>query len=201
MQSYDRCLIGNPDQGMALVAASVKMAAAFVSSQEGVTSRLGNSLANLITMLRNRKFTTALRKLDQSEFWLSMSCLLETTSQTYCAARDARQLLDYSIANLKPGKDKRGSLTIDNPLEGYYVLTHDIPKVSQWIQKIQFGIRPKLSTDATFKNRVLQDVNGLMQDIYSIQGTYSEEMLTYSTLKDLGSKQNAILKLIQKHYQ
>ena len=197
LPSYDRCLIGNPDQGMALVAASVKMAAAFVSSQEGVTSRLGNSLANLITMLRNRKFTTALRKLDQSEFWLSMSCLLETTSQTYCAARDARQLLDYSIANLKPGKDKRGSLTIDNPLEGYYVLTHDIPKVSQWIQKIQFGIRPKLSTDATFKNRVLQDVNGLMQDIYSIQGTYSEEMLTYSTLKDLGSKQNAILKLIQ----
>ena len=197
LPSYDRCLIGNPDQGMALVAASVKMAAAFVSSQEGVTSRLGNSLANLITMLRNRKFTTALRKLDQSEFWLSMSCLLETTSQTYCAARDARQLLDYSIANLKPGKDKRGRLTIDNPLEGYYVLTHDIPKVSQWIQKIQFGIRPKLSTDATFKNRVLQDVNGLMQDIYSIQGTYSEEMLTYSTLKDLGSKQNAILKLIQ----
>ncbi len=197
LPSYDRCLIGNPDQGMALVAASVKMAAAFVSSQEGVTSRLGNSLANLITMLRNRKFTTALRKLDQSEFWLSMSCLLETTSQTYCAARDARQLLDYSIANLKPGKDKRGSLTIDNPLEGYYVLTHDIPKVSQWIQKIQFGIRPKLSTDATFKNRVLQDVNGLMQDIYSIQGTYSEEMLTYSTLKDLGSKQNALLKLIQ----
>lgn len=197
LPSYDRCLIGNPDQGMALVAASVKMAAAFVSSQEGVTSRLGNSLANLITMLRNRKFTTALRKLDQSEFWLSMSCLLETTSQTYCAARDARQLLDYSIANLKPGKDKRGSLTIDNPLEGYYVLTHDIPKVSHWIQKIQFGIRPKLSTDATFKNRVLQDVNGLMQDIYSIQGTYSEEMLTYSTLKDLGSKQNALLKLIR----
>ncbi|MFM8313223.1 MAG: hypothetical protein ACKOA8_02965 [Deltaproteobacteria bacterium] len=197
LPSYDRCLIGNPDQGMALLAASVKMAAAFVSSQEGVTSRLGNSIANLVTMVRNRKFTTALRKLDQSEFWLSMSCLMETTSQTYCAARDARQLLDYSIANLKPNRNKRGEPTVDNPLEGYYILSHDIPKVSQWIQKIQFGIRPKLSTDAVFKNRVLQDVNGLMMDIYSIQGTYSEELLTYSTLKDLGSKQNALLKLIK----
>lgn len=197
LPSYDRCLIGNPDQGMALLAASVKMAAAFVSSQEGVTSRLGNSIANLVTMMRNRKFTTALRKLDQSEFWLSMSCLLETTSQTYCAARDARQLLDYSIANLKPNRNSRGDATVDNPLEGYYVLSHDIPKISQWLQKIQFGIRPKLSTDAVFKNRVLQDVNGLMMDIYSIQGTYSEEMLTYSTLKDLQSKQNALLKLIK----
>lgn len=197
LPSYDRCLIGKPDQGMALLAASVKMAAAFVSSQEGVTNRLGSSIANLVTMLRNRKFTTALRKLDESEFWLSMSCLMETTSQTYCAARDARQLLDFSIASLKPTRNRRGELSIDNPLEGYYVLSHDIPKVSQWIQKIQFGIRPKLSTDAVFKNRVLQDVNGLMMDIYSIQGTYSEEMLTYSTLKDLASKQNALLKLIK----
>jgi len=197
LPSYDRCLIGNPDQGMALLAASVKMAAAFVSSQEGVTSRLSNSIANLVTMMKNRKFTLALKKLDQSEFWLSMSCLMETASQTYCAARDARQLLDYSIANLKPTKNSRGGSDIDNPLEGYYVLSHDVPKISQWLQKIQFGIRPKLSTDAVFKNRVLQDVNGLMMDIYSIQGTYSEEMLTYSTLKDLQSKQNALLKLIK----
>lgn len=198
LPSYDRCLIGNPDQGLALLAASVKMAAAFVSSQEGVTSRLGTSIANLVTLLKNRKFSLALRRLDQSEFWLSISCLMETTSQTYCAARDARQLLDYSIANLKPNtRNSRNELTIDNPLEGYYVLSHDIPKISQWIQKIQFGIRPKLSTDAVFKNRVLQDVNGLMMDIYSIQGTYSEEMLTYSTLKDLTSKQNMLLKLIR----
>ncbi len=197
LPSYDRCLIGNPDQGMALLAASVKMAAAFVSSQEGVTSRLATSIANLVTMLRNRKFTTVLRKLDQSEFWLSMSCLMETTSQTYCAARDARQLLDYSIQNLKPSRNNRRESYIDNPLEGYYVLSHDIPKISQWLQKIQFGIRPKLSTDAVFKNRVLQDVNGLMMDIYSIQGTYSEEMLTYSTLNNLPSKQNALLKLIR----
>jgi hypothetical protein len=36
-----------------------------------------------------------------------------------------------------------------------------------------------------------------MMDIYSIQGTYSEEMLTYSTLTSQTSKQNALLKLIK----
>ncbi len=195
LPSYDRCLIGRPSQGLAMLGAAVKLSAAFASSEEGVASKMGDTIANLVTMLRNRKFTKALRNLDETQFWLSMSCLMETTAQSYCAAHDARTILNYGMSQMQNAKGTTGQP--GNPLEGYYVLTRDIPVVSEWMQKIQFGITPKLSSDATFKNRVWTDVTSLITETNSLRGLYSEQMLTYSTLQDVASKRATLMKLIR----
>jgi hypothetical protein len=193
LPSFDRCLIGRPNQGLAMLGAAVKLSAAFVSSEDGVASKMGDTIANLVTMLRNRKFTKVLRNLDETQFWLSMSCLMETTAQSYCAARDARTILNYGMGQMKASQAAKEG----NPLEGYYVLSHDVPIVSDWLQKIQFGITPKLSTDATFKNRVWADVTNLITETNALRGLYSEQMLTYSTLQDAPSKRASLMKLIR----
>jgi hypothetical protein len=194
LPSYDRCLIGRPSQGLAMLGAAVKLTAAFASSEDGVASKMGDSIANLVTMLRNRKFTKALRNLDETQFWLSMSCLMETTSQSYCAARDARTVLNYGMTQMQ---NTMSSGQPGNPLEGYYVLSRDIPNVSDWLLKIQFGITPKLSSDAAFKNKVWADVTSLITETNALRGLYSEQMLTYSTLQDIPSKQASLMKLIR----
>lgn len=197
LPAYEECLMGKPDQGLAMVSAMVKLTASFASSQDGVATRLGRTVSNLVTFMRNTKFSQTLRQLNETEFWMSMSCVLETTSQTYCAARDARKLLDYGIRELKPVVRRNGKVDIQNPLTGYYILTREIPRVAEWLQKIQFGIVPKLTTEAAFKNKILDNVNQLMKDINSIRGLYKEMLLNFSILKDTQSKQVAVLNLLK----
>lgn len=197
LPTYQECIMGAPDQGLALVGAMVKIAAAYTSSQEAVASRMGRTISNLVTFLRNSKFSSVLRQLNETEFWMSMSCLMETTAQTYCSTRDARKLLDYGIRELRVTSDDKGAVDMKNPLEGYYVLSRDIPNIAAWLQKIQFGIVPKLSSDAAFKNRVLDNVNELMKNVNNIRGLYKEAMLTYTILPDLEAKKNALFELVK----
>ncbi len=198
LPNYNRCLIGQPDQGLALLSATVKLTAAFVSSQDGIANRMSNSISHLVTYLRTSKFTSILRTTDESEFWLSMSCLIETTTQTYCAARDAQHLLAYSLKNLDLKPNVAGTVTTGNPLEGYYVLTRDIPRVSSWLQKVMFGIKPKLQSDASYKNKILSDIFNVQLDINRIQGIYAENTINYGTLTTLEQKQNFLISLIGK---
>lgn len=197
LPAYQECLMGKPDQGLALVSAMVKLTASFASSQEGVASRLGRTISNLVTFMRNTKFSQALKQLNETEFWMSMSCLMETTSQSYCSARDARKLLDYGVRELRPSMNRNGKVDIKNPLAGYYILTREIPEVAEWLQKIQFGIVPKLTTEAMFKNSILDNVNQLMKDINTIRGYYKEKLLNFSILKDNESKKSYTLNLIK----
>lgn len=196
LPNLDRCLLNKPNQGLAMMSASVKLAAAFASSSDGIGSRMANTVAKLVTFLRNKKFTTRLAELDESEFWMSVSCLMETTTQTYCTARDRHKLLDYSLRQLQPKKDESVTVDVNNPLAGYYVLTRDVPNVSSWIQKIQFGIEPKLQTDATFKNRVWGYVTELTLTINNLRGLYNETLLTYNSLPDVEARRTTVLKLI-----
>ncbi len=198
LPNYNRCLVGQPDQGLAILSATVKLTAAFVSSQDGIANKMSNSISHLVTYLRNSKFTSILRVSDESEFWLSMSCLMETTTQTYCAARDAQHLLTYSIKNMSFKPQSDGTVTTSNPLEGYYVLTRDIPRVSEWLQKVMFGIKPKLQSDATYKNKILTDIHQVQLDINRIQGIFAENKINYGTLTTLEQKQNFLIGLLTK---
>jgi hypothetical protein len=198
LPKLDRCLVHAPNQSLALLAATVKISAAFASSQDGVATKMSNVIAKLVTFLRNKRFMRALSELDESELWMSLSCLIETSAQTYCAARDAHKLLEFGIKELRPQVKPDGKVDIENPLAGYYILTRDVPKVSAWIQKIQFGIEPKLSSDAKFKNDVWREVTNLMITINALKGAYNEALLAYSTLPDEQSRRTSVLNLVSK---
>jgi hypothetical protein len=194
---YDDCLIGNPSQGAVIIGSTIKLAALLAGSGEGVTNRLGNSISKLLTLMRDNRFNNIIRKLDQNQFWSSMSCLLETTTQAYCSAKDGYEILKYGVTAMNPQGTASGETVIGNPLEGYYLLIHNAPIVSQWLQKIQFGITPKLNTDAMFKNRVWDTVTELYKRNNDIKASVSESLLTLETLPDAMSKRNALMTLIR----
>ena len=202
LPQYDECLIGQPSQGLAIVSGSVKIAAALSASGEGVGDKLGNAIASLMNMLRERKFTLALRELDESEFWFSMSCLIESSTKNYCDAQNAQEIMKYSQDQYKASMDKiktadRTSPSYDNPLEGYYLLVRELPMISSWLQKVQFGVSPKLAADAGFKNKIWDQVTDLTKSVNSLTGYFNEQMLFMRELTDVTAKRNQLFQVIQ----
>jgi hypothetical protein len=201
LPQYDECLIGQPSQGLAIIAGSVKVAAAMSASGEGVGDKLGNAIASLMNMLRERKFTLALRELDETEFWFSMSCLIESSTKNYCDAQDAQEIMKYSQDQYKASMNKiktadRTAPTYDNPLEGYYLLVRELPKISSWLQKVQFGVSPKLAADANFKNKIWEQVTDLTKSVNSLTGFFNEQMLFMRELTDVEAKRNQLFEVI-----
>ena len=202
LPQYDECLIGQPAQGMAILSGSVKIAAALSASGEGVGDKLGNAVSSLMNMLRERKFTLALRELDETEFWFSMSCLIESSTKNYCDAQNAQEIMKYSQDQYKASMNKikladRTSPAYDNPLEGYYLLVRELPMISDWLQKVQFGVSPKLASDANFKNKIWDQVTDLTKSVNSLSGYFNEQMLFMRELTDIQAKRNQLFNVIQ----
>ena len=205
LPQYDECLIGHPQQGLSILAGAVKVAAAFSAAGEGVGDKLGNAINGLATMVRNRRFTQVLRKLDESEFWFSISCLVESTSKNYCDAQNAQEILQYSKAQytnaMKRNTDGRKDPSYDNPLEGYYLMVRELPLISAWMQQVQFGTNPRLLNDADFKNKVWDQVNDLTKAINNLNGDLNEQLLFMRELTDTNAKKNQLSIIIGRIVQ
>ncbi len=197
LPNYENCLVGNPNQAMAILSGTIKMAASFTSSSEGVMSKTADSMAQMVTMLRDRKFTKIMRQLNQSELWLSMSCMLESITQNYCSVDDAYKIMqanDLNQASIDQDKAKK----IDSPLAGYYLLVRELPIISEWIQKLQFGITPRLPPDAQMKNSVWGNITNMVTAINMLNAIYNESLLTLQTISDPSAKKNFVMGLIRK---
>lgn len=198
LPQYDECMMGHPDQALALFGASLKMTSAFISSGETMVGRMGQTVSKLVTYLQQKKFSKVLMKLNQNDFWMSLSCIIETTTDTYCAAKDAYELLDYSLKEGELLKKIKSDQSMSNPLEGYYLLVREIPIVTQWIQKVQFGVTPRLTTDSTFKNDTLDSYNNFLKVQNRLLAIYSEELQLLSVAKTLESKKARVYTMLNK---
>ncbi|MBS1959789.1 MAG: hypothetical protein JST80_09980 [Bdellovibrionales bacterium] len=197
LPDYDECLIGHPRQGLAILSGAVKTAAAFSAAGEGVGDKLGNAIVNLATMARDRRFTKALRETDETEFWFSVSCLLESTSKNYCEAENAQEILKYTKDQYIAAQKKNAAdPNRDNPLEGYYLMVRDLPTISTWLQKVQFGATPRLRADASFKTKIWNQVTDLTNKTNDIAGFFNEQMILLRELPDTESKQNQLYTIL-----
>jgi len=202
LPQYDECLIGQPSQGLAILSGTVKIAAALSASGEGVGDKLGNGIAAMMKMLQDRKFTKVLRELDETEFWFSMSCLIESSTKNFCDAKNAQDIMQYSqdqyVASMNKIKSAdRTSAAYDNPLEGYYLLVRELPMISSWLQKVQFGVTPKLAADANFKNKIWDQVTDLTKSVNLLSGFFNEQMLFMRELSGVQAKRNQLFQVIQ----
>jgi len=200
LPEYDECLIGQPRQAMAILGGTIKVAAAFSAAGEGVGDKLGNAITTLTQMMRDRRFTQVLRKLDETEFWFSISCLLESTAKNYCDAQNAQEIMQYSKDQyqeaMKRNLSHRKDASYDNPLEGYYLLVRELPVISAWLQKVQFGVTPKLSSDANFKNKIWDQVTDMTKSVNSLTGFFNEQMLFMRELTDVEAKKNHLINVL-----
>ncbi|MGZ3743940.1 MAG: hypothetical protein ACXWRA_08810, partial [Pseudobdellovibrionaceae bacterium] len=155
-----QCLVGNQQQAFgSILSASVQMASSFASSGHDLTgSQLAMTVSKLTTFVREQGFATIFQMLNKQEFLTSMACLMEVTSESYCQARFGMQLFQKGMTDLKVSQNNKIDVSSGNPFAGYYVLNTHVPNITKWLQKIQIGVDPKLPTDATFQNNILQEL-------------------------------------------
>lgn len=202
----DECL-ASPNSTGQLFAASVKVLASFASSgQDSIGSQLAASISKLSTVMRDRKYAKVLRTLNEQQYLSSMACLMEVTSESYCSARDGMMLFEKGMGDLQITQSKAGDFELDgtsnserkanNPFTGYYILSKHVPNITQWLQKIQIGVDPKLTTDAVFQSKILDEVNTYVKTVKSLYGEYNSSLSTIQSLTSLEAKQNAVMNLL-----
>ncbi|MCC6277425.1 MAG: hypothetical protein IT289_05875 [Oligoflexia bacterium] len=196
LPQYDTCLEGNPGEAGILLGTSIQLLAAFGSGQEGVLGSLGDMVHSAIELMRRRHFSKALRSLNQTQLRSSLSCLVESVTESYCKTYDARVLIERSrnenIMEFEVGEG--------DPFYGYYVLTRPLSVVIDWIQKLQLGVVPKLSSDYFVKNNVWDNVTNAIQVANRAWGRFFQAKgILNDTLKkrgDIVSQKTHIFELI-----
>lgn len=192
------------------LAGSIQLLSSFASSGQ---DNMGGSLARSVSKIsdvfgREKKYYEALRELNRAELRSSLQCILEVTSEAYCSARDGMMLFQKMVKDLNVRytgemtservQDRFGSgRKIDNPLTGYYLLNQHIPVITEWIQKVQIGVTPQLPTDAEFQINVIDDVMTFVKKMKVAQGDLNKNISTIRSFKDLKTKQNGIIDLIE----
>ncbi|MGE9746721.1 hypothetical protein [Bdellovibrio bacteriovorus] len=179
------------------IAAAVKVVSSFASSGEGGSgSNLATTISKITGVMRNGKYASVLKKLNQQEFTASMACLMEVTTESYCHNRDGMSLFQKGMEDVRVRSEDNNKVTPSNPFAGYYVLNTHVPNVTKWLQKIQIGVDPKLPTDAEFQNKILQEVTEFYKGVKVLLGDYNTAVITIKSMPTLLAKQNAVLKLI-----
>ena len=193
---YQRCLVGAPDQGVAILSAMLRLSSNILNSgySDG-SNMMGNIVSNLVNFLRDNEFSRVLRDLNQTELWASITCALESTTQSYCSAKDNLKLMDWSLKQLQD-ETKDEMKDTNNPIAGYFTLVRNVPTVTNWLLQVQFGVEPKLGTDANYKNMVWDTVLNIIQATNDLIGAYNESKRNVEGLGEELAKKSEIYKLV-----
>lgn len=212
LPKIDECL-ASPDYQGQLFAGMIQMTAAFVSSGPNFTQRVAEVVSNLTTRIRERKYTAITRKIKEMEFMTSVNCLVEAVSESYCTTNDTIKLFNETIAEMQirpatnqdriaaPNSVNRSGFVVENPFAGYYLLIHQVPTVTNWIQKVLIGNEPQTNQDAAFQTNILNDINNYLNLLKGVQGTYNINLKIIEQLDDANMKRNQIVKLIESLHQ
>lgn len=180
-------------------------------------TQLANTVANLGQYLaRDKKYVDALRSINDREFVSSMSCLLEVTTHNYCANLDGQYLFQeimnsqsfkkQEFVNQKTGKKDIKIVGVSNnfekrlangPLAGYYILSRQVPIVTSWIQKVQYGITPQLPSEADFQVGVSTNTYTHFNTTKLIEGTFNFQKSLLRELKDFRAQQTYVLEMLE----
>jgi len=201
LANQKECLIGQPVAAANLMAGFARGATAFMSAGEGAVPRLGAAISKFIgaysSYLRDVRFTNVLKQLNKTEFWMSMSCLIESAQQNFCAAKDAQELIKVQAAEQEA---KALEVQTDHPLKGYYILVKHAPVIADWLQRVQFGPEPQLSAIANYKNDIINSLQGFYKTVNSLLGNYYDDLRTLKGQPNLYAKKLAFVKLLEKAF-
>jgi hypothetical protein len=225
--AQENCL--DPSSSAFVTSALTQTVAAFLTSGgSNLSNQVTASTVNkLVTYLsRDKKYISAIRSLNQAEFYTTLSCLVEMTSEGYCATEDAQMLLtevkkdyDFVVKTEEPTtKEKEkgseigvvpkskqvvepriknfASLLKTGPMAGHYILAHQLPIITDWISKIQFGNEPQLDTEATFQVNAYNASNAPFTRWKILVGNYNKAMSQLPGLTSLAAKQNLVLQML-----
>lgn len=208
LPQVEQCL-ADPNEFGHYLASTIQLVGSFISSgQDSNGSGLARTVSKLAAYSREKNFAKALAKLEENEYLSSLSCLLEVTAESYCSTRDAQIVFNEMNKSLELIKDDKGTLKLRtrkaslsneqeaHPLEGYYVLTQNLPIVTDWLQSIQLGVEPRLPTDSAQKNKPLDDMTTFYKSVNNLRGIYNQNLETLKELKTKNEQKNQVVKLV-----
>lgn len=201
-----QCL-SSPNTMGPLLSSLVTISSAFVGSgQDSFGSKVATTLNKLSMFMRDAKFANVLKQLNKTQFRNSVSCLLEVTSESYCNTLDASRLFKEQMSKYQIISDKQNNLVLSEkkvlsgiskgPLQGYYILTQQLPIVTSWLEKVQRGIDPQLKTDAQFKNDIINTTAKFYTRVNDVQAILNSESKTLLSLNGENAQRNQQLKII-----
>lgn len=211
MAENRECVLNNPGAGQ-FFAASVQMLSSFASSgQSTLGTDLASSLSQLFQAFRDLRFSRIIAAGKENQLANSISCLIEITSENYCAARDARQLLSSNL-NLQEVRtrssnggrslylaDRRVQDGLRNtPLRGFFLLTQQMPLINEWVMNILIAVDPQIVTDGLFRNNVLDNVNNFYKTVNDLRARYNQKAETVRVNNDLQTQQNTVIQLLEE---
>jgi hypothetical protein len=206
----------NNNSGGQLFAASVQILSAFAGSGQSYTgSKLTESISNLFTAFRDKGYADIIRAGNEATLTNSISCLLEINAESYCSARDARQLYEESrkltqvrLSEGDPSNPKSRVLYLrekaaadantGTPLQGFFILTQQMPVITDWLLKVMIAVDPQLTTDGEFRNQTLDSVNNFQKQVNTLKATMNNRVKTIRSYSDPEVITNSTIALIME---
>jgi len=205
LPEFQTCVGPQTDVGTQIAGAVIGMAASFAAGGSATGRNVRNVITKFAEYVYQMRIAGILQEGNAKEYWNSMSCVIESTQQTFCATQDTQRMLnsmrdeetlrEKEKARLKAEGKKSRERDGRNPLDGYYLLVNHVPEVSRWIQRVMFGSDPRMKLEADFQNRVINDVQGLVyaeKNVRGLIGSYRQ------SVEGAVDKKSAVLNLISR---
>ena len=183
------CMHNRPNEKAAFFGAIVHTAAALGSG--GYINGVGETVASLMQYMRDTSYVNALVPMEKERFYSSVSCLIESTADSYCSIHDAEESLDFlKSTQLRTSQKTTWKSVIENrdrdpvssSLSGLILLMRDVPVMQNWMQRVLFGIDPQMSLEGDMKNSYLSSYLNFVQKTNSLLADFRDkERLFYST--------------------
>ncbi len=221
MGNSPRCLSRRGQEGSQILASSIYMLAAFAEGGQSLSgARLAESISRLSRLVQDRKFATALSRIDNTFLQNSMTCLMEVTAESYCSMRDNIELLHLGMQTLgthpilsdpltsqaiapDSAKNTLGTAPlvrtiVQNPYAGINILSRHLPNVTTYLQKVILGNDPNNEYEAQQKNDVMGDVNTFNTTSNNIKGVFYRIAQTVRTQESLSGQQQTVVLLLDQ---
>lgn len=227
LDSLDRCTSGSGDAVLGSVLGSLVHIAAVSAGTDGsIVQEFAQSLQSLGEVLRTDRVRAALRTLDQTGFVLSISCLLESVSETYCSAVDAHQMLGRTLELMRSPSQRAGResrLTrcnraafgaeemlecsrraihetneTANPFEARVIMDRDVRNFARWLYDLIYAVSIRSNAQATQTNLVIRNRNIFDQKRNSALGLLAEESRVFDRASGRTLTTTSLLHLVER---
>ncbi len=135
------CLHNDISTPSEILAVTTSLLTSMVSGSSSNISYINRITESFAGYIRNKKYAKAFQSLDAIRFSISLSCLIENTTENYCKVKDAYQIINSS--NRKDLYTERKFTDEHNYLEGYHIVEFQMPVITDWIIKILKATNPR----------------------------------------------------------
>ena len=195
LPSSKQCLHNRPSEALAIFSAIVGSGAALVTG--GEVGGAGQFLSSILNYNREMSYVKQLQPMELERFNASISCLVESSSESFCGLQDAEDSLNFFKSVDENGEKIDLSLAVINnkeqdPLQnsmgGLLILLRDVPVIQVWMQKVLFGIDPRILLEAKMKNTDWASYISFVTSVNTLQAGFREKERDYK----LGGSQRGL---------